>query len=188
MKKIPSRYLTHHNKRKRIKIAVTVGAVLIFLFTTVVGGLIIRQVKNEQIKKSIVIEKKANTSREILNKRKENVTIQVLNGGGILGQVEVVVKTLEDAGYKSENITLADADSAGHKITTITSRADFKDIVINIKEILKPILPEIIDGALDTNPNEDSGFDVTVITGGKKIEAFVPTKTITRNPKISVSK
>jgi hypothetical protein len=61
--------------------------------------------------------------------------------------------------------------------------------VINIKEILKPMFPEIIDGVLNPNPNEDSGFDVVIITGGNKVETPIPTiiPTITSNPNPSVT-
>lgn len=95
----------------------------------------------------------------------KNVTIQVLNGSGIPGQAALVVKKLESAGYNLDNIKAGNAKTIGGSITTVTSRADFEGIVIDIKELLKPLFLEIKDGVSNTNPNEDSGFDVVITTG-----------------------
>lgn len=139
----------------------------------ILGGIFIfRQPQKIEAKKIIAIPTKY---RQLSNsptvkpiKIKKNVTIQVLNGTGIQGQASLIVKALEIAGYSLENIKSGNAKTIGGTSTSITSRADFEEIVINIKEILKPMFPKIIDGVLDHNPNEDSGFDVVIVTGSTK--------------------
>lgn len=102
-------------------------------------------------------------------KVKKNVTIQVLNGTGTPGQAGVIVKTLEAAGYNLDNIKSGNAETIGETVTTITSIADFEEIVSDIKDVLKQLYPDIANGKSNHNPNEDSGFDVIIITGGNSI-------------------
>lgn len=177
MEETTFQYQTQQSRNKRVKVAAVVGMVV--LLAGIIGVLFTRQPKKENIKKDIVVEKKEPSPTEKPKKEKQNVTIQVLNGSGISGQAGIVVKALEDAGYSPDNIKSGNADSTDHINTMITSRADFEEIVADIKEILKPAFPEIIDGVLNPNPNEDGGFDVMIITGSKA--------TITSNPSPSTT-
>lgn len=149
--------------------------------------LIFRQPQKIEAKKIIAapVEYKqlSNSPTVKPTKIKNNVTIQVLNGTGVPGQAGVIVKALEAGGYSLDNIKSGNAITIGGNATTITSRADFEEIVTNIKEILKPVFPEIVDGVLNPNPNEDSGFDIVIVTG-EKVSSITPSVAMspTSNP------
>lgn len=110
-------------------------------------------------------------------KIKKDVTIHVLNGTGIRGQAGIIVKALGTAGYSLGNIKSGNTETIGETTTTITSRADFAEIVNDIKDVLKPVYPDIMNGISNSNPNEDSGFDVIITTGGKKTDIAKKTPT-----------
>jgi len=167
MEETSFQYQTQQNNNNGLKKTIVVG--MVFLLATIIGILIIRQPKKENVNKNIVVEKKELSTpspTEKPKKEKASVTIQVLNGSGITGQAGLVVKALQEAGYSPDNIKSGNADSTDNANTTISSRTDFEEIVINIKDVLKPMFPEIRDEILNLNSNKDSGFDVTIITGG----------------------
>lgn len=139
----------------------------------ILGGIFIfRQPQKIEAKKITTVPIKykqlSNTPTVKPIKAKKNVTIQILNGTGIPGQAAVIAKVLEVAGYSLDNIKSGNAKTIGGTVTTITSSADFEEIVSNIKDVLKPVFPDIANGILDSNPNEDSGFDIVIVTGSTK--------------------
>lgn len=141
--------------------------------TGILGGIIIfRKPQKIEAKKIIATPVKY---RQLSNsptvkpiKAKKNVTIRGLNGTGISGQAGLVVKALEMSGYNLTNIKIANAETIDHSVTMITSHADLGEIVIDIKDALKPMFPEITDGIPNTNPNDDGRFDVVIVTGSTK--------------------
>lgn len=147
------------------------------------GMFIFRKPQKIEAKKVVVITpvqyRQLSNTPTIKPIKVEDVTIQVLNGTGIPGQAALIVKKLEAAGYNPDNIKLGNAKTIGVSVTSITSRADFEKVVIHIKELLKPLFPEIEDGALNPNPNEDSGFDVVIITGNNKTVTDDPSPSVT---------
>lgn len=137
------------------------------------GVLFFRQPQKIEAKKVVVEPIKyrqlSNTPTEKPIRARKDVTIQVLNGTGIPGQAGLIVKALEASGYTLDNIKSGNAKAIGVQTTTITSRADFEEIVAHIRGVLKSMFPVIEDGVSNLNPNEDSGFDVIIITGGDSI-------------------
>ena len=157
----------------KLKWFVLIGLICIGIF----GGIFIfRQPQKIEAKKIIAspisspVEYKQLSNSPTVKpvKVKKNVTIQILNGTGTIGQAGVIVKALVGAGYNADNIKSGNAKTFGGTVTTITSRADFEEIVSDVKNTLKPVFPDITNGIVDTNPNEDSGYDVVVITGSTK--------------------
>ena len=96
------------------------------------------------------------------------------NGTGNIEYEEEIVKTLVESGYSLLNIELGNAEVFGEIGTTITSNADFEAIVANIKDVLKPVIPDIADGIPNNDPNVDSRFDVVIITGSRVINTIMP--------------
>lgn len=133
------------------------------------GMFIFRKPQKIEAKKVVVITpvqyRQLSNTPTVKPIKVEDVTIQVLNGTGIPGQAALVVKKLEIAGYNLDNIKAGNAKTGGGTITTVTSRADFEGIAFNIKELLSSLFLEVKDGVPNTNPNEDSGFDVIITTG-----------------------
>lgn len=147
-----------------------------------VGILIFRKPQKIEAKKGVVVtpvqyRQLANTPT-VKPIKVQDVTIQVLNGTGIQGQAALVVKKLEIAGYNLDNIKAGNAKTVGSAVTTVIARPDFKEIGISIKELLRPLFLEIGDGVSDTNPNEDSGFDVIIVTGSDSTITSAPSPTI----------
>jgi len=172
-----------NQQKKGIKPAVIIG--LAFLIVILIGGyLFFRQSKKTVENKTTVVEKKEPTPTKKPEIEKSTVKIQVLNGTGTPGQASVVVKALEDAGYNPDNIQSSNAVTFDHLTTIITARSNFDERVDDIKTVLKSIFDEITVDSLKLN--EDSGFDIVVITGGKILENLTPTPTDT-TPKLSPS-
>ncbi|MFH0772948.1 MAG: LytR C-terminal domain-containing protein [bacterium] len=166
------------NKGRNKTPFVVVGAVI--LVAILVGFLITRQPQKGEEKKDVVIEKKEPSPTEKPKIEKASVKVQVLNGTGTPGEAGVVVKALEEAGYKSENIKSGNAGKYDHSVTTVSARIDFEEIVNNIKDILEPTFGEItVDSS---NLNADSEFDVIITTGGKLFETPTPSVTVTNSP------
>lgn len=164
-----------YTTRKNNKLFVFVGLILIIMMVS--AGVYANIPKQTEVKKVIAIEYKqiANSPTPKSKKEKMNVTIQVLNGSGIVGQADSIVRALEDAGYDRANIKFGNADVTNRSSGIITARADFEETVTDIKNTLKQIYPEIMDSELntnpkvDSNPNIDSGFDIVIVTGEKEV-------------------
>jgi len=141
-----------------------------------------RMSKRSEVKKVMAVEYKqlSNSPTPKPEKAKRNVRINILNGTGVAGQAGIILKALVEAGYSLSNIKLGNAEEFGHINTTITSNADLEEIVINIKNVVKPVFPEITNGVPNNNPNIDSQFDVVIITGSKVLTIIMPTQSTTR--------
>lgn len=165
----------------KTKWIILMGAI-IFITAIVVWSTFTKQKQSKVIepavKKVQAVEYKqlSNSPTSKPKKERKDVTINILNGTGIAGQAGEIVKALVESGYSSLNIKLGNAEEFNHIGTTITSNADFEEVVINIKDVVKSVYPEITDGIPNNNPNIDSGFDVVIITGSKVISTIVPTK------------
>jgi hypothetical protein len=174
------------NDNTKLKWIIPIGLFIIVLVSVVV--FFTKLQKKPETKKStaVVYKQLSNTPTQKPKKEKKDVTIQVLNGTGVSGQAGVIVKALEAAGYSPDHIKSGNAETIDHTVTTITANADFEDVVINIKDILRQSVPELTDGIPNTNPNIDSGFDVVIITGSKKITSVNPVS-ITNTPTQSIT-
>lgn len=154
-------------------------------FAILAGVLIFRKPQKIEAKKVVVITpvqyRQLSNTPTVKPIKIEDVTIQVLNGTGIPGQAALVVKKLEAAGYNLDNIKAGNAKTGGGTITTVTSRADFEGIAFNIKELLSSLFLEVKDGVPNTNPNEDSGFDVIITTGSSPTITDAQDPTVTPN-------
>ena len=138
--------------------------------------------KGLEVKKALAVEYKqlSNSPTSKPEKDKKDVTINILNGTGVTGQAGKIVKALVESGYSLSNIKLGNAEEFTHIGTTITANADFEKTVANIKDVIKPVFPEIADGIPNNNPNVDSGFDVVIITGSRVTNTIAPTQEIAR--------
>ena len=105
---------------------------------------------------------------------KSSVKIQVINGTGTPGQAGEVVTALEEVGYSADNIKTGNAEEFDNKVTTIEAKINFEEIVSNMKDELKSTFDEIT--VKSTNLDEDSEFDVVIVTGGKIFVTATPTK------------
>ncbi len=167
---------------KKGKISGTVWVVLFAIAVILIGGFVLsrQQKKEPEVKKDIVVEKKEPSPTAKPKIEKSSVKIQVVNGTGTPGQAGVVVKALEGAGYSADNIKTDNAEKFDTLTTTITARADFEEIVNDIKDVLKPTFEEItVDSS---NLNTDSEFDIVVVTGGKLFETVTATPSATIAP------
>jgi len=141
---------------------IIIGVVLV---AAVIGGYIMfNQPKKTEEKKEVVAEKNEPTPTEKPKIEKSSVKIQVINGTGTPGQ----------AGYSADNIKTGNAEEFDNKVTTIEAKINFEEIVSNMKDELKSTFDEIT--VKSTNLDEDSEFDVVIVTGGKIFVTATPTK------------
>ena len=167
---------------KKGKVSGTVWVVVFAIAVVLVGGFVLsrQQKKEPAVKKDVVVEKKEPSPTAKPKIEKSSVKIQVVNGTGTPGQAGIVVKALEEAGYNSENITTSNAEKYDNLTTTITARADFEEIVDDIKVVLKPTFEEItVDSS---NLDTESEFDIVVVTGGELFETVTATPSATIAP------
>ena len=167
---------------KKGKMSGTVWVIISAIAVILIGGFVLsrQQKKEPEVKKDIVVEKKEPSPTEKPKIEKSTVKIQVLNGTGTPGQAGIAVKALEDAGYSSENIKSSNAEKYDQETTTITSRARFEDIATDIKNTLKSKFDEI--SVASKNLEENSEFDIVVVTGGKLFEEVTATPSATITP------
>jgi hypothetical protein len=153
---------------------------IVIIAAVIIGALVTRQPKKTEEKKDVVTETPSPTPTEAPKIEKSSVKIQVQNGTGTPGQAGDVVKALEEAGYSSENITSTNADSYDHTTAVISARANYDQIVSDIKDTLKSTLPDFSGGSklLD----EGSEYDVVIITGGKLFETPTPSASASATP------
>jgi len=183
MEETAFQYPSRQNKGKNIKLAIIMGVVV--LMAGFIGILLTRQPKKENVKTDITIEKKEPSPTTKPKIEKSSVKIQVVNGTGTPGQAGVVVKALEDAGYNSDNIKTSNAEKFDNATTTINARADFEEIVKDVKDVLTPTFEEItIDSSI---LDIESEFDIIVVTGGEIFEAATPTPSVTGSTTLTPS-
>jgi hypothetical protein len=175
MEETISPYQSQQQKSNKILPTIIVVAVLVAAFAG--WFFITQQPKKTDKVDDVVIEKKEPSPTEKPKIEKTSVKIQVINGTGTPGQAGVVVTALEDAGYNSENIKTGNADKYDNATTSITARSNFEEIVNDIKNVLKATFDKIT--IISPNLDENSEFDVVIVTGGKIFEAVTPTTSIT---------
>ncbi len=176
MKKPDFSYRTLKYRRKKRRI-LRIGVAL-FVGVIMMGGFIYTTKKQSNtsvasIKKVLAVENKE-VSQYPPIKIKKYVTINIINGTGNTQQEEKMVKALVKSGYSLVNIELSTAEVFEDRGTTITSNTDYEEIVAHIKDVLKPVIPEITDGVLNNDPNIDSGFDVVIIIGSRVTSTIMP--------------
>jgi len=172
--------------KKDIKPILVVFGTLLIIIAIGLYFLINRPKKTE--------EKKETSIKEVLSTPsptptpeidKSKLKIQVLNGTGTPGQAGDVVKTLEKAGYKTENIKTGNAEKYDNKTTTIKTKKNFTNIADDLKKELKSSFDEII--IKSTNLDENEEFDIIITTGGKIYETPTPATTTTPTPTTTLS-
>ncbi|VVA44468.1 conserved hypothetical protein [Candidatus Roizmanbacteria bacterium] len=164
--------------KKSNKIIPMVVVVAVLLTAIIASYLIINKPKKtEEKKEAVVVENKMPSPTPLPKIDKKTVKIQVQNGTGTPGQAGIVVKALEDAGYSADNIKTGNADKFDNSTTSITAQDNFEEIVNDIKEVLKPTFDKIT--VVSPNLDENSEFDIVVITGGKIFETVTPTTSVT---------
>jgi len=176
-----SAYLNPQRGNKNNKIAVLFGAVIVI--AVIIGGtFLLQQSKKTDQTKVAVVEKKEPSPTEKPKIDKSTVKVQVLNGTGTPGQAGTAVAALKKAGYNPDNIKTANAKDFNNTITTITARTGFEDVASDMSDVLKSAFSEI--KIETTQLDEQSEFDIVIVTGGKKFEEVTPTATITptQNP------
>jgi flagellar basal body-associated protein FliL len=174
-----SPYSNQQGKSNKKKTAVVIAVVLIL--AALVGGIfMLRQSKKTSpTKVAVVNQEPSPTEKPKIDK--QTVKIQVLNGTGTPGQAGVAVADLVKAGYNLDNIKTANATDFNNTVTSLTARVGFEAIASDVSNALKTTFSEV---SIETTPfDEKSGFDVIVITGGKKAEV-TPTTTVapSQNP------
>jgi|Wag4MinimDraft_11_1082651.scaffolds.fasta_scaffold01926_3 LCP family protein required for cell wall assembly len=103
----------------------------------------------------------ANLDRNVDDKTNEvavnkNIKIEVLNGGGIPGAAAKTADLLKQQGY--DVVKIGNVIGTTYNTTQIINRTDNKEVVENLKKILKNAI--VVE---DTNAN--SNVDVTIILG-----------------------
>ncbi|MBI2641074.1 LytR C-terminal domain-containing protein [Candidatus Roizmanbacteria bacterium] len=166
-----SSYSNQQGGSKKKKIALIVVALIVL---ALVGGILLsRQTERNEQTKTAVVEKKEPTPTEKPKIDKKSVKIQVLNGTGTPGQASTAVEALEKAGYNTDNIKTGNAENFDNKVTTVTARTGFEEIATDVKKALEGTFDEV---AIDSsNLDEESEYDIVVVTGGKKFETPTPT-------------
>jgi len=176
MKKPDFSYRTLKYRRKKRRI-LRIGVTL-FVGVIMMGGFIYTTQKQSDTSVASVKKVLAVDNKEVSHyppiKIKKYVTINIINGTGNTQQEEKMVKALVKSGYSLVNIELSRTEAVEDMGTTITSNTDYEEIVANIKDVLKPVIPEITDGILNNDPNVDSGFDVVIITGSRVTSTIMP--------------
>ncbi len=183
MQETPFQYPSRIEKSNKKIIYIIIGVII--LASLFIGWLVTRPSVKPEEKKDVVIEQKEPSPTEKPKIEKTSVKIQVVNGTGTPGQAGVVVKALEAAGYSADNIKSTNADTYDNLVTSISARANFEEIVSDIKTVLKPTFAEITDSS--PNLSEDSAFDIVVLTGGKTFETVTPTTAATDSGSLSPS-
>lgn len=163
---------------------VTALVVSLIVLAALIGGFfLMKQPKQVEEKKDVVVEEKGPSPTEKPKIEKSTVKIQVVNGTGTPGQAGVVVKALEEAGYSTENIKTGNAEKFDNTTTSITARDNFEEIVNDIKATLGSTFDKIT--VVSPNLDADSEFDIVIVTGGKIFEETTPTASVTEEPTLS---
>ncbi len=160
-------------RKNNILPTVIVTAVLL---VAVIGSyLIIRQPKKTEEKKDVIVQTVEPTPTEKPKKDKALVKVQVINGTGTPGQASEVVKSLEKAGYATDNIKTGNAEEFDNTATTIEAQTDFEEIANDIRDVLKATFSEIT--IKSSKVDAESEFDIIVVTGGKIFATATPEPT-----------
>jgi len=167
---------SYPNKQKSNKALPTIVVGAVLLIAIIGSFLIIKGSKKTDEKKEVVVEKREPTPTEKPKIDKASVKIQVINGTGTPGQASEVVKALEEAGYKAENIKTSNAEKFNNSTTTIEARINFEEIIKDIEDLLKPTFSDV--EVKSTNLDKDGEFDIVVVTGGKIFATATPTESV----------
>lgn len=162
--------------RKNNKLMPIIVVVVVLLIAIIGSFLIINKTKKVEEKKDVAVETKEISPSPLPKIDKKTVKIQVINGTGTPGQAGLVVKALEEAGYTPDNIKTGNADKFDNSTTTIEARINYEEIVKDIEKELKSTFAKIT--VKSTNLDNDSEFDIVVVTGGKIFEAVIPTASV----------
>lgn len=178
MEETISPYSGQQQKSNKILPTIVVVGVLVAAFA---GWFFVTQPlktdKTDKKVEDVVVEKVEVSPTEKPKIEKTSVKIQVINGTGTPGQAGKVVTALEDAGYNSENIKTGNAEKYDNATTSITARSNYEEIVNDIKNVLKLTFDKIT--VVSPNLDEDSEFDVVIMTGGEIYETATPTASVT---------
>ncbi len=171
---------TYLNQQKEEKKKNTVIIIIVIIVALIGGIFILRQTKKNTQDKVAVVKETEPTPTEKPKIGKSSVKIQVLNGTGTPGQAAAVVDALKKADYNQDNIKTGNAPDFNHTITTISAKTGFEEIADDVKQTLADMFDNI---EIESSPlDEDSEFDIVVITGGKKFEENETTPTPTPSP------
>ncbi|PIS15665.1 hypothetical protein COT62_02440 [Candidatus Roizmanbacteria bacterium CG09_land_8_20_14_0_10_41_9] len=174
------------NQRAGGKKNTTVIIVIVLIVVAIIGGIyLVRQPQKKDEGGSPLVEKKVSTPSPTEKPEidKESVKIQVLNGTGTPGQAGTAVKALEEAGYNADNIETSNADEFGDTVTTITARKGFDEVAKDIKDALKATFDNVeIDSS---HLDEDSEFDISIVTGGKEYKEATPSAEPTESEEVT---
>lgn len=165
---------------KKNKTPFIVLIIVLVLAASVGGYMYLNQQKNTEEKKETVVATVTPTPTDKPEVDKTSVKIQVINGTGTPGQAGEVVEALEEAGYSADNIETGNAEEYDNTTTTITARADFEDVADDIKDLLEIAFDNI--KVESTELDEDSEFDIVIVTGGKIFETPTPSPETTEVP------
>lgn len=163
-------------KTNKISPTIVVGAVVL---AVIIGTILIvaRTKKPAEVKEQpeVVAETKEPTPTSKPKIDKKTVKIQVINGTGTPGQAGEVVTSLDEAGYDKENIKTGNADEFDNTTTTIEAKEGFEEIAKDIEKTLESTFDKIT--VKSTNLDNDSEYDIIVITGGKIYATPTPVAT-----------
>ncbi len=153
---------SNNNKKAIIIFVVIVLALIAVIFY-------LRQPKTTKKAESITpTESREPSPTEKPEIDKDTVKIQVQNGTGTPGQAGKAVTLIKGAGYKEDNIKTANADEFGDTTTTVKAKEGFEDVANDIKDALEKEFDKVVIDSVAVD--EDSDYDIIVVTGGNKYE------------------
>ncbi|BCX14676.1 MAG: hypothetical protein KatS3mg088_359 [Patescibacteria group bacterium] len=180
----------------------TVGLVLLLISLVLIGGAVVYFLslkKNDNSQKQgtisetpvpIVVEENMESSptptiTPVVDKKV--ISIQVLNGTGIVGEAAYLQGKLEDLGYTS--VKIGNATKQDYESTVVTFSPDLDPAVV--EEITKEL--EKIYSKIETKKSSSISGDVEIITGlrsgqtPKVSSTSTPKPTVTSTPKATTS-
>ncbi len=167
------------NRVTLMRVALFIGMVLMIRALVIWGSLYkaqnIDESKDPRTAKVLSLEKKGSSPYPPI-KIKKLVRIQIVNHTGTITNENEIVNALVESGYSLSNIEFQNGEVLKNTGTTITSHADFEEIVAHIKTVLRTVTPEIADGIQNNNPNRNSTFDVVIITDNRETNTVMSTQ------------
>lgn len=160
---IPSEVIA--DSRTSVK-SILVWSLVVIGIALLTGGILLLTVKSFQGKPSVVaptptVAVPQETPTPVTAKR-EDVKVQVLNGGGVAGSGSKMKTLLEEKGYTVEDVKNAD------EFTYLETEVHVKADKVAYLELLKTDLAESYTvGTADASLSADSLYDVQVIVGKK---------------------
>lgn len=137
---------------------------VVLIAGALIGGVFIYRAGTgeETVQKASSLPVGTSESRPIPGPKREDLKLQVLNGGGVAGNASKAKSFLEGVGYK--DVATANADNYDYKTTIITvkkSKKDYGDLLA--KDLVKNYEATISSTFL----NEKNSFDAVVTIGLK---------------------